>query len=263
MAKLFVISDVHSYFDEMITALNEVGFDPNNENHWLISCGDHWDRGPKPVEVMNYLMNLPRKVLIRGNHCGLFEECCKRGYPGSHDYGNGTFDTICELGGAGEGRNFDKYCIIAEQKAKPFLDSMVNYFETEHYVFCHAWIPVNCDDGLPAYYRHNRKFSKRDDWRLAHQKEWDDAMWLNPLHMAKDGFGIEKTIVSGHWHCSYGHYLDSIKTDNWISEFGEDSCFDPYYFEDKLIMIDACTAHTGKVNVLVLEDELMEDNDDN
>ena len=57
MPKLFVISDVHSYFDEMLSALNEAGFDPNNEQHWLISCGDHWDRGLKPVEVMNYLMN--------------------------------------------------------------------------------------------------------------------------------------------------------------------------------------------------------------
>jgi len=259
MPKLFVVSDIHGFYEEMINALNKAGFDPNNENHWLITCGDHFDRGPDPAKVMLYLSGLSRKILIKGNHEQLLLECCQRGYPGSHDYSNGTFDTICQLGGAIGGRSFDECCIIAESRVRPFINQMVNYFETEHYVFCHSWIPVNCDDGLPVYYRHNRKFSKKDDWRFAHQKEWDDAMWLNPLNMAMHGFGIEKTIVSGHWHCSYGHAIDSVGTDNWISEFDEDACFDPYYYKDKLIMIDACTAHTGKVNVLVLEDEFMKE----
>lgn len=257
MPKLFVVSDIHGFYNKLREALDAAGFDPENENHWLITCGDHWDRGPKPAAVMNYLMGLPRKVLCKGNHEQLFTDCIERGYACSHDYSNGTFDTICELGGADGGRSFEVCCMIAEQRAKPFFDSMVNYFETEHYVFCHSWIPVDCEDNLPYWYRNNRKFIKKEDWRYAHQSEWDQAMWLNPLHMAMDGFGIEKSIVSGHWHCSYGHHVASIKTDNWISEFDEDACFDPYYYEDNLIMIDACTAHTHKVNVLVLEDEFI------
>ena len=52
--------------------------------------------------------------------------------------------------------------------------------------------------------------------------------------------------------------LDSIKTDNWISEFDEDAIWDPYY-SDGGIAIDACTAHPGKVNVLVIEDEFLEE----
>lgn len=38
-------------------------------------------------------------------------------------------------------------------------------------------------------------------------------------------------------------------------EWGEGADFSPFYYEDKLIRIDACTAYTGKVNVLVLEDD--------
>ena len=257
MPKLYVVSDIHGYYDELIDALNKADFDENDESKWLIICGDVWDRGDKPIEVMRYLMGLKRCILIHGNHDQLFQECCERSYWCSHDISNGTMDTICELGGADVGRSFDECCVIAEQKAKPFFDKMVNYFETKNYVFCHAWIPVDSEDGLPFYYRRNRKFSKKEDWRYAHQSEWEQAMWLNPLNMAMDGFGIEKTIVSGHWHCSYGHHLDSINTDNWISEFGEDACFEPYYYKDKLIMIDGCTAHTGKVNVLVIEDEFI------
>ena len=251
MKRLVVLSDVHGFYDEMIEALNNANFNP--ETDLLISCGDTMDRGSKPAEVMNYLMGLPNKVLIRGNHCQLFEECCKRGYCQSFDVHNGTFDTICELGGAAEGRSFDECCIIAEQRTKKFLDSMVNYFETENYVFCHSWIPVDCADGMPYYYRKKRKFAKKEDWRYAHQSEWDQAMWLHPLNMAMDGFGIEKTIVSGHWHCSTGWALENKTFD----EFGEDACWEPYHYQDKLIMIDGCTAHTGKVNVLVLEDNFI------
>ena len=253
MPKLFVVSDIHGFYDEFCEALDEAGFDPENENYWLITCGDHWDRGDQPVEVMDYLMELPRKVLIKGNHEQLFNECCERGYWCSHDISNGTFDTICTLGGADYGRSFDECCIIAEQRAKPFFNGMVNYFETEHYVFCHGFIPVNCNDDLPMYYQHNRKFSKKEDWRTAHQYEWDDAMWLNGMKMARDGFGIEKCIVVGHYHTSWGHYVAG----HCESEFDEDADFSTFYYEDKLIAIDACTAHTGKVNVLVLEDNFI------
>lgn len=245
MPKFFVMSDIHGFYDEMIDALNKAGFDKDNPEHWVITCGDHFDRGPKPWYVMNYLKSLERCILIKGNHEQLFNECVNRGYWCSHDMSNGTFDTICELGGANEGRSFDECCIVAEQKAKIFFKKMINYFETKNYVFCHAWIPV---DG--KYYK---TYSKKEDWRYAHQSEWEDSMWLSPLDMAIDGFGIEKTIVSGHWHCSAGWALENKTFD----EFGDKACFEPYYYKDKLVMIDGCTAHTGKVNVLILEDEFV------
>ena len=33
MKKYFIVADVHGFYDEMIDALNEAGFDKNNENH--------------------------------------------------------------------------------------------------------------------------------------------------------------------------------------------------------------------------------------
>ena len=78
MAILYVCSDIHSYFEPFKKALDEAGFDPNNENHWIISCGDEWDRGTKPVEVMQYLISLPRKVLVRGNHESLLQDLCEK-----------------------------------------------------------------------------------------------------------------------------------------------------------------------------------------
>ena len=81
MPKFFVVSDIHGFYDELIMALDKAGFDKDNEEHWLVSCGDEWDRGPNPIEVMKFFSNLKRKILIRGNHMDLFEELCQRGYP--------------------------------------------------------------------------------------------------------------------------------------------------------------------------------------
>ena len=58
-----------------------------------------------------------------------------------------------------------------------------------------------------------------------------------------------KKIVCGHWHASFGHCAYEKKG----SEFGKTADFTPYY-GNGVIAIDGCTAHTGKVNVLIVED---------
>jgi hypothetical protein len=245
----------------MIEALDKAGFDKNDENSMLIVCGDCFDRGDQSWEVLNYLMSLERVKLVRGNHCDLLEKCMIRGYPQYHDVSNGTEKTINDLGGAEEGRDFYACCTIAEQRIRTLLDKMIDYFETKNYIFVHGWIPVKCNDGLPMYYRNNRKFEFNPDWRIAHCSEWEQARWLNGIDMARKGFvEPQKTIVCGHWHCSYGHMMADMEKNgpfDCIEEFGESAIWEPYY-GNGVIAIDRCTAHTGKVNVLVLEDEFLE-----
>ena len=251
--KFFVISDVHGYFNEMIAALDAAGFDKDNENHWLISLGDNIDRGRQPWQVMKYLMSLPQAILVKGNHESLALEMCARGYAESYDYSNGTMQTIVDL--APHARDMDEACSYAEKKLLKFTSNMVNYVELKNYVLTHGFIPVQCDDSLPAYYERNRRFSRMENWREATKKQWEDARWLNGMKMVHNGFGIEKTIIVGHYHASWGRYTFEGKP-----EFGEGSDFSPYYYEDKLIAIDGCTAYTGKVNCLVIEDEFTEGN---
>ncbi len=227
MPKFFVISDIHGYYDEMMAALDEAGFDADNEDHWLISCGDHFDRGPKPFEVMMYLEKLPRKVLIRGNHENLLVDLCKRTYPLGRDIHNGTWRTVMQMGLGGL---FEDPCEYVSVRVKPFLNQMRNYFETENYIFVHSWIPRN------------------KNWRESSQGVWDEAMWGNPYEQS---FFPGKTIVFGHWHCSAGWAMSEGR-----SEFGEDARFDPYY-GDGFISIDGCTAFTRKCNVIVLEDDFL------
>lgn len=254
MPKFFVTTDAHGNFDAMKKALDEAGFDPWNSEHWLISLGDNFDRFHQNVEVMHYLQRLPRKILNKGNHESLLQDLCERGYYYSHDLSNGTFDTVCEFGGADLGRSFEECCIITEQRTKDFIYSMRNYFETKNFVFTHGYLPVNCDDGMPMYHRRNRKFSKKENWREASAYEWEQARWLNGVEMVHNGFGIEKCVVVGHWHASWGRAQYEGKP-----EWGEEADFSPYYYKDKLIMVDSCVAYTGKCNCLVIEDDFMEE----
>ena len=260
MAKLFVCSDIHSAYTPWMKALSEAGFDENNEAHKIIVCGDLFDRMDESLQVYDFVKDMLEKdklIYILGNHETLMEECIIRGYPARHDCSNGTEKSIFDLAPGAD--NFLSASLVAYDKMKALWKHALNYFETKNYVFVHGWIPVICNDTLPAYYRNNRKFEFNPDWRTAHHSEWEQARWLNGIDMARRGF-IEpgKTIVCGHWHCSYGHMLDSIKTDNWISEFEEDAIWEPYY-GDGIIAIDRCTAHTGQVNVIVLEDTFLEE----
>ena len=250
MPKLFCVSDVHGFYDEMIDALNKVGFDPNNEEHWIVSCGDNMDRGKQPRDVMNFLMSLPRKVLVKGNHECLMMDLLTREFPYNHDWNNGTAQSIIDL--APSANTFDEACSMIYPKISKFIDGMVNYFETKNYIFVHSFVPLNCYDHLPAYYREDRKYSKIENWREAHQRQWDDAMWGNPFELAEQGLLPDKTLVFGHWHCSYGWAIAEDR-----DMFDGDARFEPF-FGDGFIAIDACTARSGKVNVLVLEDEFLE-----
>ena len=250
MPKFFVTSDIHSYYDELMVALDNAGFDEDNEDHYLVVCGDCFDRGPDSAKVWKYLKDLPRKILVKGNHEQLLVDCCRRGYPEAHDIHNGTAKTIWHLG---YGLEFEDMCQYTLTKIRPFINGMVNYFETKNYIFVHGWIPVINMDGLPAHYTRNRKFEFNPNWREASQKEWDEAMWGNPFDMVERGLMPNKTVVFGHWHCSTGWARAEGR-----SEFEVDAKFDPYY-GDGFISIDACTAHSRKCNVIVIEDEFLED----
>lgn len=252
--KLFCVSDIHSFYTPLKKALDEAGFDQNNEEHWLIVCGDCFDRGDESEEVFHFLMSLERKILIKGNHDILLEECCMREFPYSHDASNGTRKTIQDLGGAGYGRPFDECCRITWNKLARYRELLVNYFETEKYIFVHSWVPLIIENDYPKYYTRDREYHFNSDWRNATEKEWEEAMWGNPFKLAEQGLNqTGKTIVFGHWHVSTAWAKAEGRT-----EFGEDAKFEPFYGEG-FISIDAATAHSKKCNVIVLEDSFLEE----
>lgn len=246
---LFACSDIHSAYTPWMEALNKAGFNKNNPRHKIVLCGDLFDRMDESLLAYDFVMDMLEKdklIYILGNHESLLQDCIERGYPVRHDWSNGTAKSIIDL--APHAENFYDACAVVHEKMKPLLKQAVNYFETKNYIFVHSWIALKCNDDLPVYYTNNRKFEFNLDWRHAHYSEWEQARWGNPFELAKQGFLPEKTVVFGHWH-TYGQRPSDYE--------GED-LFDPIY-GDGYIGIDATTALSGKVNVVVLDDEFLEE----
>ena len=259
--KYYVVSDVHGFYPELEAALRESGFFEEKEPRKLIICGDLFDRGKETLKMQEFILDLMKKdelILIRGNHEDLILELAtnldkwmKLGILNTHHYRNGTLDTLLTLTGMTLEEAYD----APDECAKRFretvffnkiIPAMKDFYETENYIFVHGWIPCF------ALGRGSRTsdFTYLPDWRELGESAWEAARWYNGMRVASEGV-LEplKTIVCGHFHASYGHSV----LDGKGSEFEEDADFSPYYAEG-ICAIDACTAHTGKINCVVIED---------
>ena len=239
--KYFVSADIHGFYDEWIEALKEKNFDVNNPEHKIILCGDLFDRGRQPKEIIDFILSHKDKfILIRGNHEDLMQEMIIRNKNTSMDLSNGTAQTIVDLYPAWLITEFDLSKIAKETGLQEVLDLCVNFYETNKYIFVHGWIPIieNC-------YLYDK------NWRHARNERWKKARWQNPVLMYKHQlYEPNKTIVCGHWHCSaLWHELDPIQ----YSEFDDNAKFEPFITKN-MIALDSCTAYTRKVNVIVLKD---------
>lgn len=267
--KIFAASDIHSFFSVFKKELDRKGFEDNNPEHLLIICGDLFDRGPETVELINYINSLTNVVLVRGNHEDLLIEMLNRGHGERHDISNGTARTVSDLVDlvGYEPDSIYEICKEVEKIVEPFLSKFINYFETKNYIFVHGWIPCEKFTKLDKpWYQQGRKFEYDPDWRNCNDVEWEAARWINGINAGYINNVIEpnKTIICGHWHCSYGHYFKSLKkalkNDTPIEheEFDDTAIWEPFIAEG-IMAIDRCTAHTGEVNVVVLEDELLDE----
>ena len=247
----FACSDIHSAYTPWMDALDEVGFNVDNPNHKIIICGDLFDRMEETVQCFEFVKHLGDRVIyIKGNHESLLEDCVAEivagRRPSAHHYHNGTVKTICQFCKENEWIMYDptwrdKICEIMHPIMDWINEKCVNYFETDNYVFVHGWIPC---------YKH------LDDFRDATEEDWERARWNNGMEMWKnkacriDG----KTVVCGHWHCSYGWSHIRQKRQEFPQKNKKDwlKSFEPF-IDDGIAAIDSCVAYTGKINVLALE----------
>lgn len=235
--KYFVVADVHAYYDKLTAALSSQGFDPANPEHIFVSLGDLLDRGNKPEESLAFVNALPeeRKILVRGNHEDLLEECLERGSFLPRDIHNGTAQTIYQLAGTPKGDDVRAWCEVVKGHAalNQYLGSLVEYAQLGRYVLVHGWIPAR--DTAPSH-----------SWKKG---DWKEARWCNGMKEWAQGYRLKgRTIVCGHYHTSWGHcHLDHQGT-----EFGPDAINAPFAHEG-ILAIDSCVAHTHVINCVVLE----------
>ena len=240
MKKLFVVSDIHGHATILKKALQDAGFDPQNPDHLLVCCGDCFDRGVENRAVLDYLRSIPNKVLIRGNHEDMLEQAMLRGSISALEVRNGTVNTLEEFFGASNIDRMGKMTMnsAVKEELMEFIGGMVDFFETEKYVFTHGWIPLQYEWG---------EYKKRADWRTASVTSWYRARFTGWTQVYEQKMTLPgKTIVCGHRGAHYAYQFDEQRSTH---------CHDPFYGK-QMIAIDGLTIVSRQVNVLVVEDEI-------
>lgn len=240
--RLFVVSDIHGHYTLLRKALKDAGFQEENCQHLLVCCGDVFDRGEENRKVFQYLNRLKNKVLIMGNHDERMVEMLHERKVTGIDLKNGKGKTFVEFFGPDCMRQQGQLTLPKDGKMAghllEFLGQMRDYYETEHYIFTHGWLPL--EQGIHVS-------RVREDWREADSQAWHNARWeeWHVLYNAPSRVP-GKTIVCGHRTCSYGSFFDPNRRRSDASIF----------YGDGVIAIDACTVISGQVNVLVLDEEI-------
>lgn len=258
--KYFVFSDVHGDGDNLMRGLERAGYNPSNPNHQIISCGDNFGRAQsekegamKSAEIYTYLtssIHYNKPICIMGNHEDILLKIDKQNYLSSLDIRNGEHNTLASFINVSplniQVDHVNQLYAINEMRKKGFFDwikGLPFYFETEHYIFTHGFIPMYSDN-----------------WREAGAEEWYDAMWTNTKSIMANYHNEEgKTFVLGHFGSFYFREKeDMIKIYNCktVEELRKLNAFEPYYNKEKDVwFIDQTTAlKQDVITILVLED---------
>ena len=264
--KYYVVSDVHGFYTETLRALTEAGFFEEKEPHKLVICGDLLDRGKEAIEMQDFALHLLREdklIYVRGNHEDLISKMLYSlddivENMNRSDYfhvTNGTWDSALQLSGMEHSMAICRPDALVNRVKntvfyKKLLPATVDFFETEHYIFVHGWIPCGTTSEKPSYRLDAGAFYDAN-WRKASSERWYYARWYNGMEVCYANKIREegKTIVCGHWNASFGHSMIEGKG----SQFGEDADHSPFY-GDGIIAIDACAYARKKVNCIVIED---------
>lgn len=256
--KIYFCSDIHGYYSEFISSLKEAGYDENNENNLLVVLGDINDRGKEFLKVYEYLKRLTdegKAIVTSGNHHGFLIDFLED-KSGMFNYKyNGTDETIADLWHRTKPfeswlvlDNEEKYEFIEDAFARwqricskeineeypellPWLKSLPRYFESKHYIGCHASLDLSAEDW--------RKPSK--DWNWL---EFDDGSFI--CHKNNTG----KTVVCGHF---YTNHLRKM----WQVDTCDENDTSILKTSDNMVFIDGCVPLTHKVNIFIVEDELL------
>lgn len=265
--RIFAISDPHAFFEETIRDLTADGFDPLNDNHLLIVCGDLFDRGPDSVKIFKWLYNLTRRgncVVVKGNHDKFLQDFLEgsdspfnylhnglRTTIADFTHGFSSFELWCELEKEGE-LSVDAFAewaaicrkMIMEEYPDllPWLKSLPDYYETENYIFVHGAIDTEAEDW------HN------PDYQYRFLSGWDALAFDDGTFFGEKIENTDKTVVIGHFGT---RYLRDMYPEMYLKREDEDKDDMLVRADGRVVALDATTAVSHRVNVYIIDEELL------
>jgi serine/threonine protein phosphatase 1 len=173
MQKIFVVGDIHGCFDKLCALMDKIPLSETRDQ--LIFIGDYIDRGPSSFDVVNYMIDikkrLPSTIFIKGNH----EDMLQNYLDGSDRFTyqlNGGQKTLDEY----LNRSDNKHAFPIPSSHLEFFDSLQLYHQTDDYIFVHA--------GL------------RKKVQLESQAKMD-LLWIRDEFIYSD-FNFGKQVIFGH-----------------------------------------------------------------
>ena len=250
------VSDIHGRYDKLAEALAGAQFAPETDT--LVCLGDIFDRGDQSWEVLEYIMGLPNRILIWGNHDFRLRELMLDKEADGYDYSNGVLETMhsfCPELKSINSIDMIIYLFQTNEKYKSKYELLWKYFnecvwavEWDNLIATHGWVP------------HERKIVGRkmgkieeqaklfSNWRSADRDAWYAASWAHTEWCIRDKIFPDKVLIVGHWHawrlhCAFGGLTyDAAPFTTFIGEFDG----------HQVIGIDGCSnAEQGVVNAFV------------
>ncbi|MCM3132242.1 serine/threonine protein phosphatase [Paenibacillus polysaccharolyticus] len=190
-----VISDIHGCYDEFNALLEQVHYDPSQDE--LILLGDYVDRGPNSKQVIEQIMKLRQEnqiVILKGNHDAMMVKALTHDVEeyDLHWIRNGGLQTLASyLPVSYDGDQMDWQAYAQDKQWMRshyehhlhFLDELPLSYEIPGYIFVHAGIN-------PAV----------ADWRN-HQSE-RDFLWIREPFYSRPT-ALKEIVVFGHTPVQY------------------------------------------------------------
>lgn len=255
--KYYFVSDLHGCpLDWLISALYQKDF--NAATDTLVVVGDIVDRGQHSLELINYVLSLPHKIIVLGNHdCRDFELiACNRQVE--------RFDTLNGVGAT-------YYSLLQlTSKKEPDLGVMklmpmptnnwrafTRYYslgvwavEFPNLIATHAWVPTiqmrrATRDGDIVE-------TKLLNWRAASVADWLNAVWSNTHECVKNNLWPNKPLLVGHWHAWELRDAFQYHKKRGPKELLPIEDCKTFYYKTGTF-IDSCTIASALINVEVYE----------
>lgn len=183
--RLFVLSDVHGNYDEMMALYEQLPINPKKDQ--LIVLGDFIDRGPDTKKVVEQLMKWKKKYphwqILYGNHEDLMLDALM--------YGGRIYDSYYLWYSQGGRETFYSYIpenlteyekqIIQVKDAIPqehleWIAGLPRFYQTEDYIFVHGGLKPG---------------------KTVEETETQDILWIRDEFIDSD-YDWSKKVIFGH-----------------------------------------------------------------
>lgn len=177
MEKIFAIGDIHGCREKLERLIALIDFDDRRDT--LLFIGDYIDRGPDPKGVVDYVLDLTKRlsrvVCLMGNHEQMLLNYVTHGRDRDLFLFNGGRATLDSYGvSSAAGREE----VLLPGDHMEFFRSLLPWYETEDYIFVHAGLRP----GVPL-----------------EAQGLEDLLWIR-YEFIDSSYDFGKVVVFGHTH---------------------------------------------------------------